>query len=140
MDLMRRRRELLAMQSAVKELYPIGTDIITMYYGRNSDGTFVGESNVNIDTDGQWVSGNLYGNKTYIPIDPTYRYQKDNHRMYLVTFYDDDYRCVLSIRGGKYNNLDVQEIENIPSDARYMRFVSHPTADTNWSIKITRIA
>ena len=140
MELMQRRRELMAMQNVVEELYPIGTDIITMYYGRDSDGHFVGESNVTIDADGQWVSGNNYGNKTYIPIDPTYRYQKSANRMYYVTFYDDDYRCVLSNRHGTYNNLNVQEIENIPSDARYMRFVSHLTASTNWSIKITRIA
>ena len=137
MDVMLRRRRLMGMQEK-KELYPIGTDVITKYYGRDSNGFFIGEKNVAINSDGEWATGDYYGNSTFIPINPKYRYQKSSNRMYRVTFYNAKYEPV-SIPTD-YNNLTVMEIGNIPSDARYMRFVSHNTANANWRLTLTRIA
>ena len=136
MDLMKRRRELLVIQKHVG-LYPVGTDIIAKYYGHDDNGFFIGEANCAINTQGEWIKGTYYGNPTFIPVNPEYRYRKSAARMYSVTFYNADYECVSTPI--HYNNLKVMEITNIPSNARYMRFVSHPSANTNWKIQLTRI-
>lgn len=122
------------------ELYPVGTDIVTKYIGRNAYGFFVGEHDVTINAQGDFVSGTLYGSPAYLPISPSYRYEKNKYRIFKLTFYDEDCGFISQVNTNKYNNVTQMEITDIPSNAAYIRFVTHNTADTNWRIAITRIA
>lgn len=140
MDMMAIRRRVLLGQKKSDELYPIGCDIIAKYYGRKANGQFIGETNVNINSKGEFVSGNSYGNPTYLPINPDYRYKKSAQRMYNLTYYDENYAFIKQESGIAYNNLREMEITNVPVNASYIRFVSHGTAYNNWLITITRIA
>ena len=139
MDLMMRRNALLACGKE-EELYPIGTDIITKYIGRDENGAFIGEQNVDINSQGEFVSGSSYGSPVYLPINSSYRYEKDLYRVYRLTFYDKNYGFISQNTSNKYNNLNRVEITDIPSNAAYIRFVTHSTAVTNWRIVIRRIA
>ena len=118
------------------ELYPVGTDIVTKYIGRNAYGSFIGEQNVDINSRGEFVSGTFYGSPVYLPINPSYRYEKNGYRIYHLTFYDRDYGFISQTN---YNTTAQMEITNIPSNAAYIRFVTHKTANVNWRIAITRI-
>ena len=122
------------------ELYPIGTDIVTKYIGRNAYGSFIGEQKVGINSQGEFVSGNYYGSPVYLPINPSYRYEKNKYRIYEIAFYDEDCGFISLALSNKYNNLTQMEITDIPSNAAYIRFVTHGTAYVNWRIAITRIA
>lgn len=134
-------RHRLMMGQKSNELYPIGTDIITKYIGRNADDSFVGEKNVDINNRGEFVSGTqYYGSPVYLPISPSYRYEKSGYRLYKLTFYDKDYGFISQNTSNYYNNLTKMEITDIPSNAAYIRFVTHGTAENNWKIIITRIA
>lgn len=139
MDLMEIRRRMLIGQKS-NELYPVGTDIVTKYIGRNAYGSFIGENNVSINSQGEFVSGAYYGSPVYLPINPSYRYKKNQYRIYEIAFYDEDFKFISPTWSNKYNNLTQMEITDIPSNAAYIRFVTHNTADTNWRIAITRIA
>lgn len=131
------------MGQTSNELYPVGTDIITKYIGRNDNGSFIGEKNVDINSQGEFVrvvSVSCYGSPVYLPISPNYRYEKNGYRMYNLTFYDKDYGFISQNNSNQYNNTTQMEITNIPSNAAYIRFVTHGTASNNWRIAITRIA
>ena len=133
------RRKMLIGQKS-NELYPIGTDIVTKYIGRNVYGEFIGEKNVDINSQGEFVSGTFYGSSVYLPINPSYRYVKSGFRINHLTFYDKDYRFISRNSSNQYNNTTQMEIINIPSNAAYIRFVTHGTANANWKIAITRTA
>lgn len=122
------------------ELYPVGTDIVTKYIGRNAYGSFVGEHDVTINAQGEFVSGTQYGSPVYLPISPSYRFEKNGYRMYNLTFYDKDFVFISQNNSNKYNNLTTNEITDIPSNAAYIRFMTHGTAVPNRRITITRIA
>jgi len=139
MDMMEIRRRMLIGQKS-NELYPVGTDIVTKYIGRNANGSFIGEKNVGLNAQGEFVSGDNYGSPVYLPISPSYRYEKSGNRLYYLTFYDNDYGFISQNRSNYYNNLTETEITDIPSNAAYIRFVTHGSAFNNWRIAITRIA
>lgn len=146
MDLMQMRRNLLMqMQAQPTELYPVGTDIIGMYVGRDPQtGYGLFETGYTLDTDGEYVSGNTAKpiNSAYIPIDPTYTYYKNAKRMYVICFYDSSKQLLLRVSAGinTYNNLQEKEITDIPQNAAYLRICAYATSGSNWQLAITRTA
>ena len=81
MDLMHRRRELIAMQKE-EELYPIGTDILEMYIGRDSSGKVLTTEGYGINSSGETyqISGRSTS-ETYIPVSQRYTYKKGAKRV-----------------------------------------------------------
>lgn len=136
MDLMTRRREMME-----GEMYPVGTDIVTKYIGRNSRGWFIGESAVTIDSSGEFVSGGgYYGSPIYLPINAKYEYEKNaSGRVYNLTYYDSNYRFIRRNSSYQYNNLERTKITDIPPNACYIRFVTS-SSNNNWNVGIIRIA
>ena len=117
--------------------YKIGTDLVTKYIGRqnNGNGNFVASKDFN--NKGEYVSGGLGSNPTYLPVKPEYRYLKSKDgRLYSGKWYDEDLNL---ISGFVVNNLTDTAIEEPPANAAYMRFCTHNVTN-NWKIKITRTA
>ena len=123
------------------ELYPVGTDLVTKYIGRNlsnGQGLFV-LGNFS-DTTGEIIEGSeAYGISTvYIPINPDYTYYKTGiGRFYKACLYDADYNFIGMSK--EQNNLKFSEISPFPSNARYMRIKTN-ALNNNWEIAIYRIA
>lgn len=123
------------------ELYPVGTDLVTAYVGRNlsnGQGLFVlGDFS---ETTGEIIEGSKERgiSPVYIPINPDYTYYKNGAgRFYRACLYDADYNFIGLSR--EQNNLNFREISPFKSNARYMRIRTHPV-DNNWGIAIYRIA
>lgn len=135
-DVMLRRRQLMAMRGK-SELYPVGTDVVGLYYGRDETGYFIGEYYVTINEQGEFISGTYYGNSAFIEIEPSYRFVKSGYYMYRITFYDSDHRFIKQV---PFYDSQEQEITDIPQGARYMRFVANGSRPSNWKITVTRIA
>ena len=124
------------------ELYPVGTDLITAYLGRNANGsgnytlgtlnTSTGEMSPNADNPSHGLC------MTYLPIDPSYSYAKYSGRVYHTFFYDEN-KSYISGSDFIANNLSWSTINPIPQNAKYMRFATH-TADSNWWMTIIRTA
>ena len=123
------------------ELYPVGTDLVTKYIGRNLSsgfGLFV-PGNFNTKT-GEIIEGSTeWGiSPVYIPINPDYTYYKTSAgRFYRACLYDADYNFIGLSR--EQNNLNFKEISPFPSNARYMR-IRTLNNNSNWDIAIYRIA
>lgn len=133
---MLRRREML--ESMGGELYPVGTDIIGKYIGRNARGlaNFVPYTIINLET-GAYEEGDLGASPVYMPINPDYTYQKGSKgRIYRLAYYAADYTYISSII---HSSLDKWVITDIPANARYCRVCTH-RVDSNWGLTITRIA
>ena len=124
------------------ELYPVGTDLVTAYLGRNTDGmgkftlgtlnTSTGEMTPNDDNPSNGLC------MAYLPIDPSYSYAKYSGRVYHTFFYDEN-KSYISGSDFIANNLNWQTIKPIPQNAKYMRFATH-AANSNWWICIIRAA
>lgn len=145
---MTRRRALMAQKIEDEELYPVGTDLVAMYIGRdvNGLGLFNHEhtiSNVS-NTIGEYVEGPYNAaSPIYLPIDPKYRYQKNKGynsyqggRMYYFTWYDANHNFISQFSENNFDNVDLPAP---PSNARYARFATHDN-DNNWGIAIIRIS
>ena len=126
------------------ELYPVGTDIVSMYLGRNlsnGDGFFV-HGTINYTT-GEFTQTDVETDSgiclTYIPINPSYTYYKTSSgRFYRPCYYDENYEYIG--RGTEHNNLSFQQImDEMPENTKYMRFCTHPNTN-NWDIAIYRMA
>lgn len=124
------------------ELYPIGTDLVTLYLGRKSNGLgnfVVGTCDATTGEMTQDVDNPQHGLcMTFLPIDPNYTYIKNTvGRLYHTFFYDENKSY---ITGSDFvaNNLNWVTIP-IPQNAKYMRFVTH-SVDSNWWISIIRTA
>lgn len=121
------------------ELYPVGTDLVTKYIGRdlsNGNGLFIlGD----FDTTGEIIEDSTaYGiSPVFIPINPNYTYYKTGGRFYRSCLYDADYNYIG--RTIEQNNLNFREISPFPSNARYMRIITLSNTN-NWVIAIYRIA
>lgn len=142
-----RRRLLLAQGSDSGELYPIGTDLVSLYIGRGSNGLGYFNSGYTIQAGtGDYVAtaGNNAASPIYLPIEPAYRYQKNRAisalsnggRMYNFTWYDADFNFISQITE---NNFNIVDLPAPPSNARYARFATH-RLENNWAIAIVRIA
>ena len=133
------------MQQQETELYPVGTDVIGMYVGRDSStGYGLFESGYDLNSSGEYVSGSFAkpANDAYIPIDPEYTYTKNGCRLYIIAFYDFQKQFISRITPSPqlYNNLTVKDITDIPQNAKYLRFTAYSTAGSNWKLAITRTA
>ena len=126
------------------ELYPVGTDLVTAYVGRNlSDGQ------------GLFILGS-YSTKTgepveedqsfgisleYIPVDPNYEYYKtDQGRLYILLFYDENKNYISGISyPNPASNLVWAKLPSFPINTRYIRIATHALVN-NWDIAILRTA
>ena len=138
-----------AVQSLVdgygsSELYPVSTDIVSMYLGRNwanGNGNFV-RGTVNTKT-GEFTQTDVSTDNglcmVYIPIDPSYTYVKnDAGRIYAPCVYDENYNFIKQLTQN-LNNLSWSIFQQFPENARYFRFATHANTN-NWDICIFRIA
>ena len=125
------------------ELYPVATDIVTKYLSRNLStgyGLFV-HGTINYTT-GEFTQTDVETDSgiclTYIPINPSYTYYKSSGgRFYKPCYYDENYEYIG--RGTEHNNLSFQQVmDEMPENARYMRFGTHPNTN-NWIIQIYRM-
>lgn len=123
------------------ELYPVGTDIVSAYFGRNwsnGQGLFVhgtytstGEmAQTDVDTD--------YGLcMVYLPIDPSYTYVKSSAgRIYDMFYYDENYNFIYRTSS---NNLKWTTLNPAPQNAKYLRFATLNLTN-NWGVAIYRSA
>ena len=119
-------------------MYPVGTDIITKYIGRSSNGRGLFVQNTTINkTTGEYTSGSQGASETYMEINPAYTYQKGSEgRLYVFAMYDKDYNYLGYI---KNEGLTTWTLEGILPNARYARMATH-SATSNWGITIKRIA
>lgn len=121
------------------ELYPVGTDLVSKYLGRNwSNGTglFVhgttkSSTGVMTQTDNESDVGLCM---VYIPIDPSYTYVKSDQGGIYEGFYYDENKNFISRFA--YNSLSWITL-NPPQNAKYLRFATHYLTN-NWDIAIYR--
>ena len=119
-----------------KELYPIGTDILTKYIGRDSKGLLLLDNKTSFDNNGNIIAGNNATSSVYIPVNLSYKYTKGARRISL-HYYDKNYNYL-----GNYSNTwepMVQTLPTFPQDTVFIRcaFLIGPNA--NWNVDITRI-
>ena len=117
----------------------VGSDLVTLFIGRDANGKGLFTAGKIIDNNGDIVDGNRAASDVYLPINPSWRYQKTSAgRMYLLTFYDSNKEFVSQVSSDKYNNLLNTEITDIPGNAAYIRFCTNDVT-SNWGIGIIRI-
>jgi len=123
------------------ELYPIGTDIIEKYVGRDSVGcALISAMHTISETTGEYEETHLThaATEVFMRVHPDYRYQKSaDGRLYRIAYYDINYNYIGS--SPSYNNLKVTDLQAPPPNAAYARYVTH-SARSNWNLKIIRIA
>ena len=118
----------------------VGTDLVTLFIGRDANGKGLFVSGKDIDSSGNVVSGSKACSEVYLPINPAWTYAKSsNGRMYNLTFYDSSYTFISQVTTDKYNNLSNTTITDVPSNAAYIRFCTNSSTN-NWGIKVTRTA
>ena len=117
-----------------QEEYPVGTDIIGTFLGRSANWIAKGT----IQSDGTFAIGtqDTYASELYVPVNPSYTYQKNDYRLRRFAYYDADHVFISSV---VYNNLNVQEIPALPANARWARIETGNATNRN-GIKVTRIA
>lgn len=136
---MQRRRELMAMQNN-SELYPIGTDVITKYIGRDSAGYAYFVSGKQLNSNGEYVDGsgnNAAASPVFIPVKDSYGFHKSAHRLYTLAQYDINYSFLGS---AAYGTLEERDIAPLLPGTAYIRLASHKDARSNWLITLVRNA
>ena len=119
------------------ELYPIGTDILRLYIGVDSNDQLLLTPNTTIQN-GEIVSGNTATSDIYIPVSTDYVYRKGARRMAI--WYYDSNKAFL----GKSDNStwlpEEKTLSAFPTDTAFIRcqFLNGP--NVNWKVDITRIA
>ena len=133
---MMQRRRMMMQGSA--ELYPVGTDIIGNYIGRDKTGKALFNQGYGIDTvTGEYKEANYSSSTVFMRIDPKYQYQKNiEGRIYVLAYYDAGYNYLGYIVS---NNLRAEILPAPPANAVYARVATH-YAQSNWKLAITRIA
>lgn len=112
------------------ELYPIGTNLY--YLASMEHGTYTNTGEFIADS--KKPSGGTYD---YVPIDPTYQYEK-TMRIYCLYFFDNEKRFLS--RDVRYNNPNTMLLTNIPSNAAYIRWSFVYNNQWQKSNRLTRIA
>lgn len=136
MDLSR-RRDLMGTKVEPEELYPVGTEILSMYIGDKDNGARRNfKTNHKIDTsNGEYIEASgYYASPVYIPVNHRYTYQKKNARLNTWAFYDKDKNFLRA--GPSYNNLNVQTLAKFPKGVCYVRIQAFNYANQN--LEITR--
>ena len=113
-----------------KELYPVGTDVVSVYLGRNwqngrallSHGTYTSTGDFTETGDESDVSFC----PVYIPISPEYTYFKNDNRLTNGFWYDENKKFISSFN---QNNTSRMSLPAPPDNAKYLRF----TSNTGWS-------
>ena len=119
------------------DLYPIGTDIVKKYIGKNENGQAYLTEGYWINGKGEYEARNGYGaSAVYMRINPNYRYRKGNRRLAPIAYYDSDFNW---IRNDMINNTTIEDMPAPPSNAAYARFCTLQSP-TLWNVVITRIA
>ena len=135
--MMQVRRRLMLSQGQSTDLYPIGTDVITKYIGRDENGLAYFVSGKMLNNSGEYVDGdNNAASPVYIPVDENYRFAKNAKRILIICFYDSNYGFISRL--GLYNNLTAMDLQAFPVNTAYFRVGSHSTATSNWQLAITR--
>ena len=123
------------------DLYPIGTDLVGAYLGRNwtngqgffVHGTFTSTGEMT-QTD---VDADFGLCMVYLPIDPSYTYVKsDGGRINGGFYYDENYNFIKSFQS---NNLAWTTLDPAPQNAKYLRFATLYLTN-NWDVAIYRSA
>ena len=127
------RRRLLEIPLS-GDLYPIGTDIVKKYV-YDAGYSFTYDTYLSATT-GEVISGSYATEEIYIPIDPTYTYEKNGYRLSRACWYDSDKTYISDTA---QNNTSVQVITNIPQNARFLRFATVKGISAT-QYAITRIA
>lgn len=128
------RRRFLLTKKTEQELYPIGTDIVKKYV-YDEGYSFIYDTTLS-STTGEVISGSYATEEIYIPIDPTYTYEKNGYRLSRACWYDSNKTYITYTA---QNNTNTEVIANIPPEARFLRFVTVQGVSTR-QYKITRIA
>lgn len=135
------RRRMLMYKAP--ELYPIGTDIITMYIGRDENNRANFNLGYVITDTGEYTTGNGAASPVFMPVNPNYRYQKSRitadaiaGRIIRFAYYDENYNFISAV---SYNNLNVVDLPALPSNAKYARIQTINNL-TNFTIAIFRIS
>jgi len=120
MSLMQRRREMME-----RELYPIGTDILTYFFGEESNRSKVGRMRhyVNISTGEIKVHAGQIAFEHYIPVKSSYRFRKENPNSgrsgVQFACYDINKEYIYGWNsGGSWGDINLPKL---PSDTAYIR-------------------
>jgi hypothetical protein len=128
---------------AQTDLYPLWTDIVGLYAGRNTTNgkaPYV-RNHVISDVTGEVVENNsnsvLY---EYLRVSDNYTYCKNNYRLYGIWCYDADKNYIGRAQGDRgYNNLNWKILPQLPQGTHYIRIVTHQL-DNNYYLAIYRTA
>ena len=124
------------------ELYPVGTDLVTAYVGRNlSDGQGLFIPGSYSTKTGEPEEGDFGISLEYIPVDPNYEYYKtDQGRLYILLFYDENKNYISGISyPSPAMSLVWAKLPSFPINTRYIRIATHVLVN-NWDIAIYRTA
>lgn len=128
---------------AQTDLYPLWTDIVGLYAGRNTtDGKapYVVNHVISNET-GEVVENNsssaLY---EYLRVSDNYTYCKNNYRLHGIWCYDADKNYIGRAPGDRdYNNLNWKILPQLPQGTHYIRIVTHQL-NNNYYLAIYRTA
>lgn len=125
------------------ELYPVGTDVVSEYIGRDWSNGSVPMVRGNVDHEtGEYEeneSGSFSISLNYIPVSPGYQFAKSGSAgfLYRVLFYDGDKNFLSGMRFTP--NWNIWFTFTIPAEARYMRIATH-SADSYKNVYLFRKA
>ena len=126
---------------APKELYPVGTDIVSVYLGRNwQNGRALLLHGTYDDRNGGFTETGNTSNwsfcPVYLPVSPEYTYYKNDNRIVCGYWYDENKNFISSFG---QNNTSWMSLPAPPDNAKYLRFASN-TGWSNAQIAIYRTA
>lgn len=128
---------------APTDLYPIWTDIVGLYAGR--DGTtgrapYVTNHTISSTTGEVIESDTNSALYEYLQVSNSYTYCKNNYRIYGIWCYDADKNYIGRAQGdGGYNNLSWKVLPQLPQGTHYIRIVTHQLSN-NYGLAIYRTA
>lgn len=125
------------------ELYPLWTDIVGLYAGRNTTNgkaLYVTKHTIS-DITGEVIESD--GNSAlyeYLQVRDDYTYCKNAYRLYGIWCYDADKNYIGRAQGdGGYNNTSWRILPQLPQGTHYIRIVTHELSN-NYYLAIYRTA
>ena len=97
-------------------LYPVGTDIITKYI-RNTGIGWLNDMQINSTTGELYETSGYSVTGDFIPIEPTYTYEKNNYRI-RIGCYDANKTFISLIN---HNNTTTELLNDIPANTYYIK-------------------
>lgn len=130
------------MQSFTNEIYPVGTDILSMYIGVGGSGRLLLTNGTTFNNSGEVVSGNDATSEVYIPVSMDYTYEKGARRL-TVYYYDND-KAYLGKSGKDTWLPEAKVLPAFPANTEFIRIRALGGGGDNWmpskGAKITRTA